>query len=93
MKNQNEILLNVKQLEELAKKQSIILTDLQIIQNLIYYMPESGNYKVDEQISLIHAKIQYMVTELDRSTFILHNLTDKEELEAFGIAIEEPESK
>lgn len=93
MKNQNEILLNVKQLEELVKKQSIILTDLQIIQNLIYYMPETGNYKVDEQISLIHAKIQDMVTELDRSTFILYNLTDKEELEAFGIAIEEPESK
>lgn len=88
MTQENKVLLNAKQFEELAKKQSNILNDLQLIENLIYYMPESGNHKVDEQLNLIHAKIQDMVTELDRSTFILYNTTDEKELEAFGAKVE-----
>lgn len=85
MTTENKVLLNAKQFEELAKKQSNILTDLQLIENLIYYMPESGNHKVGEQLDLIHAKVQNMVTELNYSTFILYNTTDKKELEAFGV--------
>lgn len=87
MKNQQEILLNVKQFEELAKKQSNILNDLQLIQSLMFYMPATGNYIVDEQMDLIHSKLQEMTDELDRSTFILYNTTDKRELEAFGIEV------
>ena len=85
MTQENKVLLNAKQFEELAKKQSNILNDLQLIENLIYYMPKSGNYKVDEQLSLIHAKIQDMVTELDHSTFVLYNTTDKKNSKHLGL--------
>lgn len=87
MKNQQEILLNVKQFEELAKEQSDVLNDLQIMQNLIYYMPETGNFIVDEQLDLIHSKLQQMVKSLDATTAILYSTADKRDLEEFGIEI------
>lgn len=88
MTQENKVLLNAKQLEELAKKQSNILNDLQLIQSLMFYMPATGNYLVDDQMDLIHSKLQSMTDELDRSTFILYNTTDEKELEAFGIKVE-----
>lgn len=87
MKKQNEILLNIKQFEEIALTQSDVLNDLQIMQNLIYYMPETGNFKVDEQLSLIHSKLQQMFKALDTTTAILYSTTEKRELEALGIEI------
>lgn len=92
MTQENKVLLNAKQFEELAEKQSDILNDLQLIENLLYYMPRSGNHKVGEQLDLIHEKVQVMVTELNYSTFILYNTTDKKELEAFGVKAGEVEA-
>lgn len=85
MTQENKVLLNAKQFEEIAMTQSDVLNDLQLIQNLIYYMPETGNFKIDEQLNLIHSKLQQVAKTLDTTTGILYSTTEKRELKEFGV--------
>lgn len=92
-------LLTTEQCNEIAGKQQVTVTDLEILTRLIDFIPSANDEKVKQDplfyysrvyntLDVIYDKLQYIINDLGNTTGILYNTDDKDELEAMGVVID-----